>query len=187
MQRSNRTSLLAIATLLVVSGRGFAQEENSWRPNSPAAGAKADTVGAQPAFGAVPPAPGLPQANASPPAADEGSRGWMVTSPLANVSWPEVKMPKLHWKPGWGGGSGADAAGAPIAGPLDKVRTMTQGAAQRTRSAWNKTVERLKWRGDAGGGQPGFFARMFSPSPPEPGPQTVPEFLAQERPGTVRR
>ncbi|MEN1681401.1 MAG: hypothetical protein AAGJ46_17600 [Planctomycetota bacterium] len=184
MRPLNSVSLVASAILILASSHAIAQESNSsWLNN-----AAAPATGDQPAFGAVPPAPGLPQATAPADGEGKGGRGWMVTSPLANVSWPEVKMPKLHWKPGWGGGASPEAT--PTVGPLDKVRTMTKGAAQRTRAAWNKTVEKLKWRSEpspAGASQPGFFSRMFSPSPQSSGPETVPEFLAQERPGSVRR
>ena len=126
--------------------------------------------------------------SASPTAeADSESGNWLLTSPLVNVGWPELKMPKLSW----------NSMGAPrqegqpgfLEGQVAKIRTAARGAAHRTRSAWNKTVERIKigGGGDQVPGQPGFFARMFGSQQQDRGPQTVPEFLAQKRPGTETR
>lgn len=183
---------VCVATL--VRERCVAQQAGRWWPSEPSAdGAPAPGVvsEAKPAFGEVPAAPRLPAAQPTTAGAStaedepEVGRDWMITSPLANVAWPEIKMPRLHWKSGWGGDQGETTG----TGPLVRVRSLTQGAARRTRAAWNKTVERLKWRGDEGrpAGDQGFFARMLSPAPSDTGPRTVPEAIAQERPSLSRR
>lgn len=187
-----RLAPLAVVACLMVPPAATGQ---GWWPSKPSDGAVEPASATQPAFGAVPAPPAMPASQPTTPAnaaADaplaDGENKWMITSPFANIGWPEIKMPEMNWKP-WGGGQPADPK-ASASGPLTTVRNMTQSAAQRTRSAWNSTVERFKFTGGAqrpapGRDEPGFFARMFGGAEPE-GPQTVPEFLAQERPGSVR-
>ncbi|MEM6798426.1 MAG: hypothetical protein AAF589_02840 [Planctomycetota bacterium] len=147
-------------------------------------------VGSAMAQQATPPwAPPAGQAAPAEAAAEPETEGgdWLMTSPMVNVGWPEIKMPKVDWTPGWA----KTEPGQPgfLEGQMIKLKNAAQGAAQRTRTAWNKTVERMKigGGGDSVPGQPGFFARMFGASPEPQGAQTVQEFLAQERPGTQRR
>ena len=176
-----RTVLIATLCLsLGVTAPTAAQNATPW---SPAAGsATAPAVG--PAATTTP-----SMGSAVPPAAEAEKEGWLMTTPFANVSWPEIKMPKIAWKkPAQEGQPGF------FAGQVDKVKTASRGFAQRTKLAWNKTVDKLKITGRGRAGQngsgdeePGFFARMFGPQESQTGPQTVPEFLAQDRPSTKRR
>ncbi|MEM9186243.1 MAG: hypothetical protein AAGB00_07065 [Planctomycetota bacterium] len=195
--RSSRQLAAAVlSTTLVLTTSAAAQDSGAaWWPSGNAPAESGQPAPGQPAFGAVPPPPALPAAQPSAPveAADQG-RKWMVTSPFGNLGWPEVKMPKMQWNPMFGGQESPDASQAAGPNPLSRVKSMTQGVAQRTRAAWNKTVDRFKFRGQpsprpgsALSNQPGFFARLFGPGEQPSDPQTVPQFLAQKRPGTESR
>ncbi|MEM6331170.1 MAG: hypothetical protein AAF790_13095 [Planctomycetota bacterium] len=160
-----------------------AQQATPWAP--PAAQQPSTQAAPAAPSPATPyPAPGMPAA----PEAD--GDGWLMRSPFFNVGWPEIKMPKLAWKPMWG--PSEDGQPGFLATRVAKVKGAVAGAAQRTRLAWNKTVDRFKLSGGqpraggSGAGEPGFFARLFTPEPPR-GPLTTTEFLAQERPGAQRR
>ncbi|MGL4512692.1 MAG: hypothetical protein ACRCT8_06335 [Lacipirellulaceae bacterium] len=133
-------------------------------------------------------------AEAAPAAASDAS---MVDSPWFNVGWPKVEMPKMNWKPAWmkGDGDAMTADKNPVSKALDKVADTSKQAADKVRGAWGAAVEKLTPGGGApsqgvasNNAQPGFWSKMFG-APPDPKPQgseTVQEFLAQERPGTVR-
>jgi len=163
---SHPFQLLATLALLLSCATNYvhAQESTPWPPISP---------------------PTAPVAGASEAAPAAEKEGWLMTTPFANVSWPEIKMPRIAWK------SAPDAEGQPgfFAGQMNKVRTASRGFAQRTKTAWNKTVDKIKITGGKRSGEqkPGFFARLFGPDTSQTGPQTVPEFLAQDRPSTKRR
>src|SRR5690606_19006889 len=75
-------------------------------------------------------------------ATDEEDRPWMITSPFANVTWPEIKMPKIDFRPPWKDENGE---GGWFTTPLTQVRAATRGAIDRTRSAWNSAVDRMKF------------------------------------------
>lgn len=187
ISRSFALAALMIALALLPSA-GLAQESSPWWPGGQAPASPSGAATAAPAAGAPAvsiPAPQAATPDAAPAAKPDG--GWMLTSPLANVSWPEIKMPKLQWNQPQGAEPNAQQQGP---GPMARVRQATQNMAQQTRMAWNKTVDRLKFGGrDASptaDKQPGFFARLFGPEPSQ-GSQTVPEFLAQERPGMTGR
>jgi hypothetical protein len=121
----------------------------------------------------------------------EDENGWMVTSPLGNLSWPEIKMPKFEFNPPWR--SGENSEGGWFATPIARARTSAHNAMKRTRSAWNSTVDRMKFAlpGGAGGGvdsepqvaeakQPGFWDRFLGPKEPVAETDDVVEMMAQE-------
>jgi hypothetical protein len=131
---------------------------------------------------------------ADKPAATEAA---MVDSPWFNMGWPKVEMPKMNWKPSWMGGEGAMTAEKnPVSRGLDKVADTSKQAAGKVRDAWGAAVEKLSFGGGGDKGQavaandqqPGFWSKMFGgePAAKPQGSETVQEFLAQERPGTVR-
>ncbi len=122
----------------------------------------------------------------------------MVDSPLFQLGWPKMEMPKLDWKP-WGNGektaSSTTPKENPISGALDKVAGASKKAADGVRDAWGSAMSKIP---SFGGGQdssraiaksegPGFWSRMFGPQEESSGSETVSEFLAQERLGTTRR
>ncbi len=128
---------------------------------------------------------------ATPPKVEEP----MVDSPMFDISWPKVEMPKFSWKPSWG--SGDDAMKAPSENPvskaLDSVGDASKSAASSVRNAWNSGIAKITPSSQptstqvAKSKEPGFWSRMFGGEPEPQGSQTVTEFLAQERPGTVQR
>jgi hypothetical protein len=136
--------------------------------------------------------PGAAQA-AEKPADKEAA---MVDSPWFNMGWPKVEMPKMNWKPSWMGSEGGMTADKnPVSRGLDKVADTSKQAAGKVRDAWGAAVEKLSFSGGdkgqavaANDKQPGFWSKMFGgePDPKPQGSETVQEFLAQERPGTVR-
>lgn len=110
-------------------------------------------------------------------AEEEGASSWMLSSPFANVAWPEIKMPKIEFRAPW---SSADGEPGWIAQGVERVRSATRGAAARTRTAWNNTVDRMKfaWPGTGAADQaaiaqgdtetkPGFWQRWFGADPEE--------------------
>ncbi len=123
----------------------------------------------------------------------EEDKAWMITSPFANVSWPEIKMPRFDFNPPW---RSDDGQASWFAESLAKARNTTRGAMLRTRSAWNGTIERMKFtlpgRANdtqtqiADGNQPGFWDR--SPGSDEQPTETddVVEMMAREQ-ATIQR
>lgn len=119
---------------------------------------------------------------------DEEDRPWMITSPFANVTWPEIKMPRIALRPPWGDEEGE---GGWFTTPLTHARAATRGAIDRTRSAWNSAVDRMKFALPGGEEEmpaqvaeadrsPGFWQRVFGGDelPEEPG--SVGELMARE-------
>ncbi|MCO6047514.1 hypothetical protein NG895_26725 [Aeoliella sp. ICT_H6.2] len=104
---------------------------------------------------------------------------WMVESPIARASWPEIKMPKLEFASPWRKENGE--AGW-LAKPIHKARDGAHNALERTRSAMNNSIDKMKGMlpgGDdgslddssqlaAGSDEPGFFSRMFGPKESAP-------------------
>lgn len=141
--------------------------------------------------------PARAQEPAADPAAAEGEA--MVDSPFFKLGWPKIKMPKFTWKPGLGGGDEAAHTGKPSENPvsqaLDKVAASSKKASVGVRNAWGSAMGKLSSLG--GGGEdtsrqtakddkPGFFARLFAPEEPR-APETMSEWLAQDRVGTTTR
>lgn len=177
MKTLSQLRSLAIATIAsfallgpALSTNTFGQESSSWWP------------------GATANAGGSAAATSDAAASTSGeSKGWLMNSPLVNIGWPEIKMPKIQWNPMATGG--AEGPGF-IATQTGKIRTMASNAASKTRASWNNTVDKLRWNKPAKSGgtkQPGFFARLMTPPAEPQGAETVTEFLAQDRPGTIRK
>jgi len=121
----------------------------------------------------------------------------MVDSSAFKLGWPKFEMPKFSWK---GDKKEADDSaltpeGNPVSRALDKVSESSKNAANNVRNAWGAAMDKLPFGGDDDKGdkkvaqkdeKPGFFSRLFSPAEEPRGSETVQEFLAQERVGTVR-
>jgi hypothetical protein len=127
-------------------------------------------------------------------------RRWMLNSPLAKVSWPRVQMPKPKLPPSpFPSRSDIDKARnswvepSPDPAKPSPLQAMKQGASRvklSTRNAWDKTVDVFKpgeptqaesSRVARGNNRP-FWKRMLFVEPIEPeGPQTVTEWMAQDR------
>lgn len=185
-------SLSLVVFSLVVpcfgAGKLSAEEEKGWRSWLPGGGEEETTL--------VEGTPALAEG-----AADEQAP-WMVKSPFAKVSWPEIKMPKVEFRAPWQGA--ANGEGGWFSAPLNKVRESARGAVDKTRLAWNKTVDRMKFP-FSGGGSPaedispqlasqsrelGFWERFLGPG--ESTNQTensnsVVDMMAQEQGGETRR
>ncbi len=153
-----------------------------------------DTVAEQ---GTAPADPLLSETLTAPPATEPGDdEGWMVTSPLGNVTWPEIKMPKFEFSPPWGSPESGEEGW--FAAPIARTRLTANNAMQRTRTAWNGTIERMKFalpgstKPDAAAAPqiaakpPGFLQRMLGPPEPELTTDEVVEMMAQERAATQR-
>jgi hypothetical protein len=136
------------------------------------------------------------------PTTPEAERRWMLESPLAKVSWPRIHLPEMP-KPKMPPSpipSRADIDRArnswvepsPDAARPSPLQALKEGASrvgQSTRNAWDKTVDALR------PGEPSsapssrvarderpIWQRMFFAEPAQPqGPQTVTEWMAQER------
>jgi hypothetical protein len=127
----------------------------------------------------------------------------MIESPLAKVSWPRLQFPEVH-KPQlpalWPHKSQVEAARNawmgqdPAAAQPSPLRAVTDGArrvGESTRAAWDKTVDVLTPGEDPSRSssriarrepRPAWWKRMFSVEDSQPqGPQTVTEWMAQER------
>lgn len=133
------------------------------------------------------------QAEAAEPAAEAGEeKDWMVTSPLGNIGWPELKMPKLEFNPPWRKEQGEE-------GWLSKAQSGAKNAMMRTRTAWNDSIDRMKLA-LPGGDNPveaeapmvaskpddrSFWRRMMGPPPAEQ-PDDVVELMAREQ-GDIQR
>ncbi len=147
------------------------------------------------AFGAVPEANEMA---ATPTTAMEKAPGGMFSSPFANVSWPEIKMPKVEFRSPWADKSASGDGW--LASRWGNAKTATKEAFGKTRSAWSGAIDQMKGalpggasRGtfqvaDAGTPAPGFFERWFAGSDPldQSTPEDVVEMMANEPPPTRR-
>lgn len=140
--------------------------------------------------------PAASQAQSPPTQQAAPTEEAMVDSPFFKVGWPKFEMPKFAWKPGGGDDSVAAPTGPtenPISRALDKVTATSRKASDGVRNAWGSAVGKLSSLG--GGGdkastrgqeeEPGFFARLFAPEEPR-APETMSEWIAQDRVGTTR-
>ncbi len=135
---------------------------------------------------------------------EEPEQKWMIDSPLAKVSWPRFKMPEVPtprlpdaqlWPKKSQSDSNRNAWLAPDSGakrssPLEAMTSGARRVADGSRTAWSKTVDLLTpgersrnssrvARRDT---QPPWWKRMFAAEDQQPeGPQTVTEWMAQER------
>ncbi|WP_146402974.1 hypothetical protein [Pseudobythopirellula maris] len=127
------------------------------------------------------------------PAASSDS-GTMVDTPAFKLGWPEIKMPKLNWKPGWGGEADPTkpAAANPFTTAVERVSTASQQAMAGARNGWNQAFDKLRTTSTDAAPRskepegPGFWARLFTPPEEPQQARTVSEFIAQDRPGTYR-
>jgi hypothetical protein len=135
----------------------------------------------------------------------ESERRWMIESPLAKVSWPRVHLPEVP-KPQlptprlWPKKSEVDAARntwveeSPDPERPSPLQAMTDGARRvrhSTRAAWDKTVDVVTQTDRANSdssrvarreARPPLWKRMFGGEEQQTqGPQTVTEWMAQER------
>ncbi len=127
---------------------------------------------------------------------------WMISSPQTKVSWPRVHMPeipkpRLPWpqvlpkKHTVDDSRNAWVEQRQNASKPSPVEAMTGGARRvgnGARTAWHKTVDFLT-PGESGSARtarreprPSIWQRMFgAQEPQQQGPQTVSEWMAQER------
>lgn len=119
--------------------------------------------------------------------ATEEDTPWMITSPFANVTWPEIKMPRISLLPPWG--DGGEEPTTTWTTPFSRAKEATRGAIDRTRTAWNSAVERMKFAIPGGeepqppqlaDAEPSLWERMFGRVGPEPGPSSVGDLMARE-------
>lgn len=128
---------------------------------------------------------------------EEEETPWMITSPFANVTWPEIKMPRISLLPSWSDEEGE--AGTTWTTPFSRAKAATRGAIDRTRTAWNSAVERMKFAIPGGeqpestqlaDAEPSFWERMFGRDEPDTGPSSVGDLMANEPdrdPSRIRR
>jgi hypothetical protein len=128
---------------------------------------------------------------------DEPEPHWMISSPLAKVSWPRIHMPELPrpklppspWAKEPEANPNRNAWAEPGPDPI-KPSPMRRFS-QSTRAAWNKTVDAVT-PGDQSSGPSSRLARrddrsvwkrMFGSAAPQKkeGSQTIGEFIAQDR------
>lgn len=103
---------------------------------------------------------------------------WMVESPIGRASWPEIKMPKLEFASPWRKENGEEGW---LARPITKARDGAHNALERTRTAMNNSIDKMKnmLPGEsntsldnsaelaASDSEPGFFRRLFAPKEDE--------------------
>lgn len=110
---------------------------------------------------------------------DTNEDGWLFTSNLVDVGWPKISMPNWRWK-------GSDEPAAPHEpGPITRMTRATRAAFDRTRTAWNNRLEKLKvgpFRSDGAEDEPGMFARLFGGDEPSREPESVAEAVGRDRP-----
>lgn len=181
-----RLTFQLVAVVGMVLSAGVAQSEMpSWWPGSGSQESASTEVSSAPTT--VAPVASVPTATV--PAAEP-----MVDSPLFNIGWPKVEMPKFSWKLPFGDKDPNVAPKAPsenpVSGALDSVASASKKAANKVRNVWGSAISKLTPGGDSPAGTqvakdegPGFWSRMFGPDPEPQGSQTVTQFLAQERPG----
>jgi hypothetical protein len=139
----------------------------------------------------------------STPITPEPERSWMINSPLAKVSWPRLHLPEMR-KPTLPPSplpkrAEVDAArnawveedpNAAEPSPLQAVKNGAGRVKQSTKNAWDKTVD-VFTPGDsttvapssrvARGEKRSFWKRMFVEEPQTESPQTITEWMAQDR------
>jgi hypothetical protein len=144
------------------------------------------------------PMTGLPPTSSEIPPADAPERNWMINSPFGKVSWPRVHMPELP-KPQLPKSTLAEKPPADanrntwVEKDIEPIKpSPLEVVGQRTRAAWDRTVdvftpgEKSKEEPSArvaGRDRPPVWKRMFGAGDPRTveGPQTVTEWMAQER------
>ncbi len=205
-----RNMLRALFCLLIVachSSPALAAEHRWWWPFNRGGGQELELTGnsLSPPPGA---SSSISAQTAAPqhPATSTLERRWMPESPLGKVRRPKIHLPEMSLpKPRlpqapWSSNNQAApdarnvwAQPAPQTARRSPLQTVKQGA-QRvgsgTRAAWHKTVD-VMTPGDSnaptpqvatGPAKPSMWQRMFGQDkPPEQGPRTVTEWMAQDR------
>ena len=142
-----------------------------------------------------------------PPAAGTAADGaakesWMLSSPKRKISWPHLTRPERpktgllaqKTEPDATRNSWVDKTPPePKASPLKPIKESAQKVATRTKSAWHKTVDAFtpgepapeprpnSSRIAQNDAQPRFWQRLLGQEEQAKQPQTVPEWMAQER------
>jgi hypothetical protein len=132
---------------------------------------------------------------AAEPAAKER---WMLSSPKGKISWPKLNKPKTGFfaekpAPEPSRNSWVDQPITPKPSPFKPLTDGAQKVSNSTKSAWHKTVDALT-PGEAEQArsntssrvakreiEPPLWKRMFGAKSELQGPQTVPEWMAQQR------
>jgi hypothetical protein len=157
---------------------------------------------------AQPPASQAPLAQAQPAtgAATEGAakENWMLSSPKRKISWPRLTKPEMPKTGPFAQKTEPDAArnswvekspAEPKTSPLQPIRNGAQRVAKNTKAAWSKTVDAITPgdpapqpapRSDSSriartDTKPSMWQRMFGEKENVRPPQTVPEWMAQDR------
>jgi hypothetical protein len=139
----------------------------------------------------------------APLAEDEPAQRWMIDSPLTKVSWPRLQFPEVAKSPlprPWPKKSEAAAPRnawaeePPITPePTSPMQAVTDGARRvgdSTRAAWHKTIDVLTPGGASSktssrvarrDAKSSWWGRMLGAEDEKQGPQTIPEWMAQER------
>lgn len=155
---------------------------------------------------AAPSAPRAPLAQYQASTTVQTDRSPIIESPLPSFTWPKVEWPQLTMpKPQmpqlWPNREQAEATRNAWAGkspdpqpatPLQAMRDGAHRVGESTRTAWHKTVDTLfpsaRMEHNTGAHiaqreiKPPFWKRMFGSQEPEPeGPQTIPQWMAQDR------
>ena len=136
---------------------------------------------------------------AADPAAEPAAKEhWMLSSPKGKVSWPKLNKPKTGFfaekpAPEPSRNSWVDQPITPKPSPFKPLTDGAQKVSKSTKSAWHKTVDALT-PGEAESArsntssrvakreiEPPLWKRMFGAKSELQGPQTVPEWMAQQR------
>jgi hypothetical protein len=195
-----RHRLSAIIGILLIgsclNGVARAQADARWWPFGRSEGSEA-----QPEDAVFEPAASTPNhVGAQPPSTqylpeEEPEQRWMIDSRLGKVSWPRLHVPQMPWSER----AEADETRNTWAhhdparqqpGPLGAVRRSVHRVGEGTRAAWDKTVDALTPGVDSDVAdsqtaqrevRPPWWRRMLSAKEQPQGPQTVTEWMAQDR------
>jgi hypothetical protein len=150
--------------------------------------------------GAYPATSPTPQQTLPVPNDDSETTNWMFKSPRTKVSWPSLHVPKFQ-NPFTAGADKSAAASRnswvektpepPRKSPLQVMNDGAKRVGTSTKNAWHKTVDVLT-PGESSTAssrskvaqrpvKPPFWKRMMGQNDELQGPQTVPEWMAQQR------
>jgi hypothetical protein len=204
--KAMRPIFLALLVVLLIesssSRMATAEQASSWWPFGRANDEQSSPFDAAEGA-AVAPDTEMDQPEMTPdPGSAEPEARWMIDSPFAKVSWPRLHMPEISRPPmprflakrtEVDAQHNAWMEQEPDVTPPSPWESVTDGfkrAGDSTRAAWHRTVDSLTPGGSEAtpssrvareGGQ-SWWNRMFAPEEPErEGPQTVTEWMAQER------
>lgn len=138
--------------------------------------------------------PALESALGEEPAKDDDK---MFDTPFANATWPKVEMPKLKFPSPWTTEDGGEGW---LAKPVNRTREGFHNAAEKTRTAMNSGIDKVKAMIPGGEGgtpdsgtqladgseEPGFWQKMFGPKNDTAAPEDPVEMMAREPAATQR-